>query len=200
MPADHGSTPFADEGALVVYTGHLYPWKGAHVLARAAASLRALRPEARIAIVGGTPADVSAFRAWVVAEGIKGVHVVGHVAPAEVPIWLAAADIVVLPNSATSIIGSRYTSPLKLYEYLAAGRPIVASDVPAVREVVTDGETAVLVPPDDPDALAEGIAGLLAAPLVAERIGAVGRAWVRGSTWDARAAAIRAFVDGVTRG
>jgi glycosyltransferase involved in cell wall biosynthesis len=87
---------------------------------------------------------------------------------------------------------------LKLYEYLAAGRPIVASDVPAIREVVTDGETAILVPPDDPEALAEGIAGLLAAPVLAERIGAVGRAWVQGCTWDARAAAIRAFVDGVT--
>jgi glycosyltransferase involved in cell wall biosynthesis len=93
-----------------------------------------------------------------------------------------------------STIGSRYTSPLKLYEYLAAGRPIVASDVPAVREVVADGTTAILVPPDDPQALADGIARLLAAPVIAERIGAAGRAWVRGRTWDARAAAILAFV------
>ena len=124
---------------------------------------------------------------------------VGHVAPSEVPTWLAAADIAVLPNSGTSVIGSRYTSPLKLYEYLAAGCPIVASDVPAVREVVTDGETAVLVRPDDPEALGDGIAGLLAVPVLAQRIGALGRLWVQGSTWDARATAIRVFVEGVAR-
>ncbi len=186
-------------GELVVYTGHLYPWKGAHVLARASASLRARRPGARIAIVGGTPADVGSFRAFVASERLEGVHVVGHVAPSEVPTWLAAADIAVLPNSGTSVIGSRYTSPLKLYEYLAAGCPIVASDVPAVREVVTDGETAVLVRPDDPEALGDGIAGLLAVPVLAQRIGALGRLWVQGSTWDARATAIRVFVEGVAR-
>ena len=137
----------------------------------ASASLRARRPGARIAIVGGTPADVGSFRAFVASERLEGVHVVGHVAPSEVPTWLAAADIAVLPNSGTSVIGSRYTSPLKLYEYLAAGCPIVASDVPAVREVVTDGETAVLVRPDDPEALGDGIAGLLAVPVLAQRIG-----------------------------
>ena|GEM_PF-163660 len=184
-------------GELVVYTGHLYRWKGVHVLARASATLRARRPGARIAIVGGTPADVRSFRAFIASERLEGVHVVGHVAPAEVPTWLAAADIAVLPNSATSVIGARYTSPLKLYEYLAAGCPIVASDVPAIREVVTDGETAALVRPDDPEALAEGIAGLLAVPVLAQRMGALGRNWVRGKTWDARAAAIRAFARGV---
>ncbi|MBU6288169.1 MAG: alpha-(1-2)-phosphatidylinositol mannosyltransferase, partial [Chloroflexi bacterium] len=66
-------------------------------------------------------------------------------------------------------------------------------------EVVTDGETAVLVRPDDPEALGDGIAGLLAVPVLAQRIGALGRLWVQGSTWDARATAIRVFVEGVAR-
>jgi glycosyltransferase involved in cell wall biosynthesis len=197
-PAVPGLTGGADE--LVVYTGHLYPWKGAHVLARASLALRARRANAQIAIVGGTPADVSGFRAFVAAERLLGVHVVGHVPPSEIPTWLAAADVLVLPNSATTVIGSRYTSPLKLFEYMASGRPIVASDVPAVREVVTDGETAVLVPPDDPQALGEGIAHVLDVPTLAERIGTNGRAWVRKRTWETRAKAIRTFVDGTLRG
>ena len=186
-------------GDLVAYTGHLFPWKGAHVLARAASALRSRRPGTRIAIVGGTPADVAAFRAFVIREGIEGVDVVGHVPPAQVPLWLAAADVAVLPNSARSVIGARYTSPLKLYEYLAAGKPVVASDVPAVREVVTAGTTAVLVPPDDPEALATGIARVLGDGALAARLGAAGREWVRGRTWDARAVAIREFVEDIAR-
>jgi glycosyltransferase involved in cell wall biosynthesis len=55
----------------------------------------------------------------------------------------------------------RYMSPLKMFEYMAAGRPIVATDFPVVREVLRDGETAILVKPDSAQALREGIAGLL---------------------------------------
>ena len=57
--------------------------------------------------------------------------------------------MLVLPNS-SSAISERYTSPLKLFEYLTLGRPIVASDLPAIREVLTHERTALLVPPDDP--------------------------------------------------
>ena len=66
--------------------------------------------------------------------------------------------MLVLPNTA-SAISERYTSPLKLFEYLTLGRPIVASDLPAIREVLTDGRTALLVPPGDPPALAARAAG-----------------------------------------
>ncbi len=179
-------------GRMVVYAGHLYPWKGSHVLAQAGGFL----PEdVTIYIVGGTPADVVAFRTYVQSEELMGVRVVGHVPPTKVPVWLRAADVVVLPNSAQSIIGSRYTSPLKLYEYLASGRPIVASDVPAIREVIRDGETGVLVAPDDPASLAGGILSLLGDQLRADRIGNAGREWVQSRTWDARAKLIRTFVD-----
>ena len=183
-------------GKMVVYAGHLYPWKGSHVLARAG---QFVPEDVTIYIVGGTPADVTSFRTYVQTEELRQVRVVGHVPPTQVPAWLRAADVVVLPNSAQSVIGSRYTSPLKLYEYLASGRPIVASDVPAIREVLTDGETGILVAPDDPAALAGGIVTLLADPVRADRIGTAGREWVRSRTWDARARQIRTFVDAVAR-
>jgi starch synthase len=71
--------------------------------------------------------------------------------------------------------------------------------VPAIREVLTDGETGILVAPDDPAALAGGIVTLLADPVRADRIGTAGREWVRSRTWDARARLIRTFVDAVAR-
>jgi glycosyltransferase involved in cell wall biosynthesis len=177
----------------VVYTGHLYAWKGVRTLAHAS---RALPDGVRVTIVGGTPADVRTFRDLVVRERLDRVHVQGHVPPAEVPLWLAAADVVVLPNSAAEAISRRYTSPLKLFEYMAARRPIVASDLPSLREVLDHDRNALLVPPDDPAALTAGIESLLEDAGRAARLAAQARRDVEGRTWRARAAQIVRFVEG----
>jgi hypothetical protein len=68
----------------------------------------------------------------------------------------AAADVLLLPNTGQNAMSARYTSPLKLFTYMASGIPIVASDIPSVREIVDDA-SALLVAPDDAEALAEGI-------------------------------------------
>jgi len=179
--------------AIVVYAGHLYPWKGAHTLALAS---RRLPPAAAVYIVGGTPADLQAFRRFVARERLDRVRVAGYVPPATVPLWLAAADVLALPNSGREIISARYTSPLKLFEYMAAGRPIVASDLPSIRELLRHGENAYLVPADDPQALAGGLQAVLSDPQLGERLAAAARRAVEGHTWDARAEAIVAFIHG----
>ena len=79
----------------------------------------------------------------------------------QIPIWLKAADILVLPNSALEKIGAVYTSPLKLFEYMASGTPIVASAVPALAEVLGKSE-AVFFEPDNANALAEVLKNSLA--------------------------------------
>jgi len=150
--------PFA-RPPVVGYAGHLYPWKGVDVLVDALARL----PDVRGLIVGGHPGERDASRvAHRIASHAMGdrVTMAGFVAPGEVAAHLARADLLVLPNTATSI-SERYTSPLKLFEYMAAGRPVVVSDLPAIREVVRHGETAWVVPPGDPVALANGIAHVL---------------------------------------
>ncbi|HEV2125417.1 MAG TPA: glycosyltransferase family 4 protein, partial [Chloroflexota bacterium] len=174
-----------------VYTGHLYRWKGAHTLALAS---QRLGEDALVYIVGGTPADLRNFRSFVAAEQLDSVRVVGHVPPADVPCWLAAADVLVLPNSAKEAISARYTSPLKLYEYMASERPIVASRLPSLKEVLRHGENAWLVPPDDPAALADGVRHLLEASDLARALAKQAYLDVQGKTWDARAKRIAAFV------
>jgi glycosyltransferase involved in cell wall biosynthesis len=141
------------EGALALYVGHLYGWKGRDTLLEAA---HALPADAGITLVfvGGTPQDVAEVRA--ATKGLSTVLVLGHKPKADIPRYLCAADVLLLPNTAQSIESQRYTSPLKLFEYLASGTPIVASDLPSVREVLSES-TARLVPPDDAQALVAAV-------------------------------------------
>ena len=188
-------------GNLVAYAGHLYAWKGVDVLLQALA----LVPEARGLIVGGHAAEPDLERTRRLAEslGLAGrVTFTGLVAPDRVPALLASARVLVLPNT-ESVISTTFTSPLKLFEYMAAERPIVASDLPSLREVLRDGEHALLVPPGDAGALAAAIRRLLGDPSFADRLAAAARRAVEGYTWDHRAAALEGLlteVAGVTDG
>ena len=75
------------------------------------------------------------------------------------PYWLKSADVLVLPNKKGEKISERYTSPLKLFEYMASGRPMIVSDLSSLREIVS-AETAMFVEPNDPQALVSGIRGV----------------------------------------
>ncbi|HET9271308.1 MAG TPA: glycosyltransferase family 4 protein [Vicinamibacterales bacterium] len=172
------------------YAGHLYPWKGVDVFIRALARVPGLRG----LIVGGHPQEADRQRVERVAEasGVAGrLTITGLVPPGEVRRALAPATILVLPNTA-SAISERYTSPLKLFEYLATGRPIVASDLPAFREILTDGETAVLVRPDDVEALASALQRVASDEALATRLGTAALALAPRYSWDARAARLEA--------
>lgn len=135
---------------IVVYSGHLYGWKGADALAMAASLL----PEdALVCLVGGMVKDVKKFRKKFQFSNLK---IIGWRPLNEIPVWLKAADILVLPTSAKEKIGALYTSPMKMFEYMAAKRPIVASDIPSSREVL-DETTALLFSPDSAPALAQAL-------------------------------------------
>lgn len=159
--------PAGKRPATVAYAGNFYPWKGADVLVEALALL----PEAHGLFIGGRSGDPDAERlqSLVRDRRLTGrVTFTGAVPPADVGPLLARADLLALPTVATPY--ARYTSPLKLFEYMAAGRPIVASDLPALREVVEHGGTAILVAPGSPRALAAGLRCVLDDPAGAERM------------------------------
>jgi glycosyltransferase involved in cell wall biosynthesis len=180
-----------DGSGVVAYAGHLYAWKGVDVLLEAIARL----PRARGLIVGGHSAEPDLARTKSVAErlGIGGrVTFTGLVEPARVAPLLTQADVLVLPNPA-SAISTRYTSPLKLFEYMAAGRPIVSSDLPSIREILRDGVNALLVPPGDPSALASAIDRLLTDPELALRLARAALDDVPNYSWDRRAERLEAL-------
>ncbi|ODS55740.1 MAG: hypothetical protein ABS36_09075 [Acidobacteria bacterium SCN 69-37] len=191
VPPDDAIPGARSDGRTVVgYAGHLYPWKGVDVLVHAMAAV----PDAEGLIIGGHPAEPDLARVRTLASTLRvdgRLTFTGLLPPADVAGRLAAATILVLPNT-PSAISERYTSPLKLFEYLALGRPIVASDLPAIREVLTDGDTALLVPAGDAAALASAIERLRTDPVLAARLATAARALVPRYTWEARAERLEA--------
>lgn len=175
--------PFRRDATLVVYSGGLYEKKGIRTVLDAAR----LAPEADFLLVGGWPQDVGRWEAEY--PGLANVHFQGFVNNAELGTWLAAADILVLPASGLDP-DAAHTSPLKLFEYMASGRPIVASAVPALASVLTDERDALLVPPDDAPALAAAVRRIQDDPALAARLAATSRARAGDFTWDKRVEAI----------
>ncbi len=139
---------------IVLYSGHLYSWKGADTLAEAAHYLDA---DTVVVFVGGTPWDIESFKnKYRGATSRCHLDIIGQKPHSEIPLYLKAADVLVLPNSAKEDISRLYTSPVKLFEYMASGVPIVASDLPSIREILNE-ECAVFAKPDDALSLAEKI-------------------------------------------
>ena len=182
-------------GPVVGYAGHLYPWKGPDVLLAALEHL----PGVRALIVGGLAGEPDLDRIRALADRVAPGRVTfaGQVDPPRVAGLLRQADVLVLPNT-PGRVSAAYTSPLKLFEYMASGRPIVASDLPALREVLRPDENAVLVEAGHAGALAAGIARVLGDGTLASRLAAEAREDVREWTWDKRAERIEALVESVT--
>lgn len=194
-PAAELPAPSREDPPRILYAGQLYPWKGVDVLVEAAARL----PRARLVILGGLEgeADLERVRARVRALGLEArTEMPGTVAHARVGGELERAAVVVVPVLRTAMT-ERHTSPLKAFEAMAAGRPLVASDLPSSREVLRDGDNALLVPPGDAAALAAALARLLEEPALARRLAE--QAWrdAAAYSWDARADALRALFDEV---
>jgi glycosyltransferase involved in cell wall biosynthesis len=178
----------APDAPLVVYAGGLRAWKGVELLAGAARRL----PDVRFVVAGGLEQDVARIRA--LFRGLANVRIDGFQPPARVPLYLAAGDVGVVPNRSSPAISARYTSPLKVFEALAAGLPLVASDLPSLRELLRADVDAVLVAPDDEAALADGIARLLGDAELRASFAARGRARAPERSYDARARRILAWM------
>lgn len=177
----------------VLYAGQLYPWKGVDVLVEAMAAV----PSARLVILGGIEgeADTRRIRALVEKHGLAGrTEQPGLVPQPRVADELARAAVVVVPFLRAGMT-ERHTSPLKIFEAMAAGRPIVASDLPSSREVLRDGVSALLVPPGDAAALAAAVRRVLTDRDLATRLAR--GAWDEAPqySWDARARKLRALFE-----
>jgi glycogen synthase len=157
----------------VLFVGRLHRQKGVDILLRA---LPLLPPVATVTLVGDGPERAALCRLADELGVADRVTVTGFVPHGMVPGLLAGADVVVLP--------SRYEElGTALVEAMAAGRPVVAARVGGIPELVRDGVDGLLVPPDDPGALAKAVTRVLANPVLAAELGANGRARVAGHDW-----------------
>lgn len=117
----------------------------------------------------------------------------GHKEHKEIPPFLKTADVLVLPNSAKKEVSVVSTSPMKLFEYMASGRPIVASDLPSIREIL-DESSAVLSVPDDSESLAKSIRLVLEDEELGEALAKKALERVKEYSWDSRARSILDFI------
>lgn len=145
----------------VGFVGNFRPWHGLDVLADCMGRLQ----DTRLLAVGDGPERT-------MLETLKQAELTGRVRNEDVPALLASMDVAVCPYPD---IAGFYYSPLKLFEYMAAGVPVVASRIGQIPQIISQGQTGLLVPPGDPAALAEAIKRLKQDQGLSRRIAAAAR-------------------------
>lgn len=189
MPESPASAPFEKKPGRLAggYIGHLYRGRGIDVIGAVAR----MRSEVDFHIVGGRAEELAEWKKNLSDVGNLYFH--GHVPHSETTRFLAAFDFVMAPYQrrlATDSGGdtSGWMSPLKIFEYMSSGKPVLCSDLPVLREVLEDGRTALLCPPDDPAAWSAAIVRLADDPNLARRLGTTAQAEFSAKyTWQARA-------------
>ncbi len=172
---------------IVLYTGHLFAWKGVDTLAEAS---KDLSEEIRIYALGGDEKEINEFNSRNPGHRVINIPSV----PREsVAIWLKAADLLVLPNSAKEKISEKYTSPLKLFEYMASGTPILASDLPSIREILDD-KGSIFFTPDNALSLLDEINDLLLQNDNLNQMNTNNKQIINNYTWHNRAVHITHFM------
>ena len=183
-PADLGAK---DDRPHIGYVGHLYEGKGFELIRE----LAACAPWAEFHVVGGERETVAAIRSDATLPSNICLH--GFVPPSETQRLILAFDVLLAPYQAqVKIAGGGETaawmSPLKLFAYMAAGKPILCSDLPVLREIIQDGRNGLLLPANDAQAWAEALRLLTRNPEERERLGTNAHAdFLERHTWQQRA-------------
>ncbi|MEZ5417544.1 MAG: glycosyltransferase family 4 protein [Vicinamibacterales bacterium] len=166
---------------VIGFVGGLRPWHGIEALPRVVAALRTRRPDVHAVIVGDGPLRGEVARE-VTRLGLDAhVTMVGAVPHDEVPAYIRAFDLALAPYPPAA--HAFYFSPLKVYEYMACGVPVVGARLGQLVEAIGDGETGRLYPAGDEPALAAACAELLADRAALTRMGAAAAAAASGRTW-----------------
>jgi glycosyltransferase involved in cell wall biosynthesis len=153
---------FKASDAVLGYAGHLYAGRGIERILDVAETI----PTIRVLIAGGTPTDIERVRGLLEERGIRNVSLLGFLENAKLPRVLAACDFLAMPYqrqvriSSGSLDTSAWMSPMKLFEYMAARRVILSSDLPVLREILNE-ENAVLLDPEDSSAWSRAVERLM---------------------------------------
>jgi glycosyltransferase involved in cell wall biosynthesis len=180
----------------VLCSGHLYAGRGVDLFL----DLARCFPRVSFVWVGGQPEDVESYRTKAAADGLENVRFTGFVNQRRLPAYQAAADILLMPY-ARAVAGSSggnsadICSPMKMFDYLAAGRAILSSDLPVIHEVLNDNN-AVFAPPEDRKAWALALKSLLEDSGLRSRLANQARCDAQYYSWLARAEkALAGFIE-----
>ncbi len=177
-------------GFIAGYTGHLYRGRGAEWMVALAAAL----PQVHFLIVGGETEQCQQLERQFKERQLSNYTLTGLVRPQRVSLFQMASDVLLMPYQAQVAASSggdiaRYLSPMKLFEYLAAARPILASDLPVFREVL-NAENALLLPIQELAAWESALRGLMEEPERWRGLGEAARHTAEQYSWESRAARI----------
>ncbi|MDZ7393571.1 MAG: glycosyltransferase family 4 protein [candidate division KSB1 bacterium] len=173
---------------VVGFIGSFSTWHGINNLAQLIEQVHEQLPDVKFLLVGTGGRMKSWLENYVAERGLQeAVIFAGYVEYQEMPQHVAAMDIVVAPYPYLPFF---YFSPVKIYEYMAAGRPVVTTDIGQISEIIRHGESGLLCPPDDVGCLVRGIVRLAKSPEARQRMGRAARDTVMGAhTWRHKAQA-----------
>ncbi len=175
-----------EQGLTALCSGHLYYGRGGELFLELAKRF----PAQRFVWVGGRPTDVQYHRDLAAEKGITNLRFTGHVPQERLPLYQACADVLLMPYGSV-VAGSgggnsaMICSPMKLFDYLGAGRAILTSELPPIREILGIDD-AIFAPPDDADAWAKALGMLFDDPGLRSRLAERAAALAPRYSWQAR--------------
>lgn len=179
----------SSDAKLILYIGRILEWKGLEILPDAAKTLSG--EGVTLGIVGGTREQ---FEQVTKRSDIPENFVFyGQRAFADIPLWIAAADAVLMTSTARNDLSYRWTSPMKAFEYMACGVPIIAADAPSMREIVST-DNAFLYKTDDAESFTHEIRAVLENPDEARHRAAAALKASAAYSWSGRAERILKFM------
>jgi len=173
---------------LVVYSGHLYDYKGIPTILETAKMVS----DCQFLLVGGWKEDIKKIKQICEQTNLNNVSIIGHVKHSELASYLYAADILILPTSQYWNLANA-TCPLKLFDYMAVKRPIVASALPTIMTILSDQQNAILAEPDNGLSFEKALKTLFQNPSLGEKIAERAFLDVQKMTWANRAKNILNF-------
>ncbi|MBF0515994.1 MAG: glycosyltransferase family 4 protein [Nitrospirae bacterium] len=179
-----------EQRRFIFYAGGFYPWKGVDLLIEAMRYMHG-----QMLIIAGGGQRLKELAALAAGMGLSGrVNFVGQLSHADVIELLRQTKVAVIPNMPESV--SIYSSPLKMFEYMALQCPIAAANIPGVSEILTDGKDAVFFTPGDAASLCAALKTLIDNPDLAKRTAAAAQDLVKNFTYEKRGQSIIDFISG----
>ncbi|MFH0854172.1 MAG: glycosyltransferase family 4 protein [bacterium] len=177
---------------LAIYIGNLFKWKGIAVLIEAAAKIK--NEDIAFVIIGGNEDDLNKYKNRALELKLKNIKFFPFQRRNLVPMFLKCADVLLLPNLSDTKESVNYTSPIKMFEYMASQKPIIASDLPSIREILNDSN-CLFVEPGNADDLIEKLNLIMADYNLARKLASHAYEDVKNCAWNKRAEKIIKFIN-----